>query len=213
MASWGSCSPLVALLAALGRSWASLGRSWGSLGRSWGSLGPVLAALGVVLDTPRRLTLQLQVRFPFWLKPLPEPATPPPSYSPWKPSAPNQVFNESWQEQQRRATEYDREFDAEKQMAPLNREGGWNLPQPFLSSGAVQPAQPAPDRSAVEPSSSRSSGSNVRSQRRVMNCSVQTAEHRQEARRQSQEAAEYNLLARMQIQAYLQGEDEQMEGV
>ena len=33
-----------------------------------------------------------------------------------------------------------------------------------------------------------------------------------EARRQSQEAAEYTRLARLQIQAYLQGKDEQMEG-
>ena len=109
--------------------------------------------------------------------------------------------NESWQEQQRRATEYDREFDGpEMQMAPFNREEG--------------PRQvPAPDRSAVEPSSSRRSGSSVPSRRRVMNCSLQTAEHRREARRQSQEAAEYNRLARLQIQAYLQGADEQVEGV
>ena len=41
--------------------------------------------------TLRRLTLQLQIRFPFWLKPLPEPATPPPPYSPWKPSAPRRL--------------------------------------------------------------------------------------------------------------------------
>ena len=33
-----------------------------------------------------------------------------------------------------------------------------------------------------------------------------------EARRQSQEAAEYTRLAILQIQAYLQGRDEQMEG-
>ena len=105
-----------------------------------------------------------------------------------------QACNESWQEEQIRATHYDTESDSEDHMAPWDREGG------FLSSGAVQPAQLAPDRTAVEPIASRTSESSVRS-RRVMNCSIQTVEQRRAA-------AEYSREAEKQLQAYMDGDDQ-----
>ena len=104
-----------------------------------------------------------------------------------------QACNESWQEEQIRATHYDTESDSEDHMAPWDREGG------FLSSGAVQPAQLAPDRTAVEPIASRTSESSVRS-RRVMNCSIKKAE-------QQRAATEYRREAEKQIQAYMHGKD------
>ena len=74
------------------------GGSWDRVECSSDRIGPVLAALGTVLrvlqtgsglsrrfwvsrDTPRRVTLQLQVRVLFWLQLVPEPVTPRPSYS------------------------------------------------------------------------------------------------------------------------------------
>ena len=85
-----------------------------------------------------------------------------------------QACNESWQEEQIRATHYDTESESEDHMAPWNREAG------FLSSGAAQPAQLAPDRTAVEPIASRTSESSVRS-KRVMNCSIHKAEQQRAA--------------------------------
>ena len=105
-----------------------------------------------------------------------------------------QACNESWQEEQIRATHYDTESDSEDHMAPWDREGG------FMPSGAVQPAQLAPDRTAVEPIASRTSESSVRS-KRVMNCSIKKAE-------QQRAATEYRHEIEKQIQAYMDGNDE-----
>ena len=74
---WNSASILV-LGPSLGGSWLSLAGSWDRF-TCFADREP--ERVKSRRDTPRRLTLLFHARIPFWLKLLPEPATPRPSYS------------------------------------------------------------------------------------------------------------------------------------